>query len=169
MQANLIEKIAIDCDIKVRDAWKYQEDGVIDEWRDYSDFFTMSFTEAMAKNPWAVTNAALTTVFRIKDDCDAMAMTTLCRMHKKGIPLDRLFVGVVYADTNQTGMPPKNTSEVNHAIGLVDYDGANAWRVIGDTFGPTYRLGQQNFRFPHRIVYSGKLTDPTNLSLWSAQ
>lgn len=165
MQSSIIEKIAIDCDKLVRDAWKYTPDGKIDKWIDYSDFFTLNFDDAMSRNPWASKTVSLTSVMTVRGDCDDQTMTTLCIMNKRGVPLDRLHVGAVYADEIQSGRPPVTEKIVNHAVGMVEF-APGEWRIVGDTFEKSYRIGKQEFKFPHKFVMYGSFLKPTQLFDW---
>lgn len=164
MQDKLIVDIAVDADLAVRDVWNYTPDPPTDEWADYSDFFIMRFDDAMAKNPWAVRQAYMGSRMRISDDCDAQAFTTLSLMFHKGVPLNKLFLGTVWADENQNGYPPPDDKIINHAVGLVKL--SDHWRIVGDTFGRSYRIGQQPFSVAHKFRYFGSYINPTDLEPW---
>jgi len=164
-----LESIARRADRQVQGTWRYKADPPIDKWNDYSDFFTLPFDQALAKNPWAqgkVTGGIVGRSMFITDDCDALAMTSMSLAYRNGVPLSHLFLGVVFADNDQNGKNrQKNGDEVNHAIGLVKL--GERWLVVGDTFGTAYFLGRAPFKFEHVPVFFGSFTDPTNLNRWT--
>lgn len=164
------ENIARRADKMVQGAWSYTPDPPIDRWNDYSDFFLLTFDRALEKNPWAkdkVSGGGVGRSMFIKDDCDALAMTTMALANRNGIPLNMLFVGAVFADNEQNGkIRQKNADDLNHAIGLVKL--GPRWLVIGDTFATAYFLGNAPFRYEHVPVAYGAFTDPTNLNRWQS-